>query len=70
MKWVRRITPYDSSCWGGQALKQPSTHFKNKPGLAKFLKRLPCETLDAIPKKVFKKMGIEFVDTQQHDIVQ
>jgi hypothetical protein len=30
----------------GQALGQPSTHFKNKPSLAKFLKRLPCKTLD------------------------
>lgn len=29
-------TTHGSSCWEGQALGQPTTHFKNKPSLDKF----------------------------------
>jgi hypothetical protein len=39
----------------GQAREQPSIHSKNKPSLASFLKRLLCEMLYVIPKKVTGK---------------
>jgi hypothetical protein len=48
---------------GEVKLSSSPAHTSSPPGGVQW--RLPCKTLNTIPKKIFKKIEIKFIDTQQ-----
>jgi hypothetical protein len=50
---------------GEVKLLSSPAHTTSPPGGVQW--RLPCKTLNTIPKKIFKKIEIKFIDTQQYE---